>query len=132
MKGQAKTLLIPFFYPLYTYCVKCCNPSSQFYRRGCKDVTIQLFFGFTTQFRFRQSVWIQFKFNSSRRSEHQNLIHDSIRPLIFHLHVYSVHNSIQLSKLHCKSIHNSNPVNGGHGVFLQISHPGPLSIFVGR
>ena len=60
-----------------------------------RDVKIQLF-GFMTQFRFRQCVWIQFKFNSSRCSLHQNSIHDSIQPSKCHLN--SVHNSIQLSK----------------------------------
>ena len=87
------------------------------------------FFGFTTQFRFRQSIRIQFKFNSSRCSLHQNSIHDSIQPSKFHLN--SVHNSIQLSKLHFKSIHNLIPLNSGHGVFWQISPLRPFPILVG-
>ena len=88
-----------------------------------RDVLIQLFWT-TTQFKFRQSVWIQFKFNSSRCSLHQNLIHDSIHPSISHLN--SVNNSIQLSKFHFNSIHNSIPLKGGQGVF-----PANLPFLVG-
>ena len=56
-----------------------------------------------TQFRFRQSVRIQFQFNSSRCSLHQDSIHDSIQASLFHLN--SVHNSMQISNLHFKSIY---------------------------
>ena len=59
---------------------------------GVRDVTIQQF-RFTTQFRFRQRVRIQFKFNSSRCSLYQNSIRDLIQPSIFHLKFSSQFNS---------------------------------------
>ena len=65
------------------------------------------FFGYTTKPWFRQSVWIQFKFNTSRCSLHQNSIHNSIKSPIINFN--SVHNEIQLSKFHFKLIHYSIP-----------------------
>ena len=90
------------------------------------------FFGFMNTFRFRQSIWIQFKFNSPRCSFNHNLIHDSMQPSVFHLN--SVHDSIQISKLNFKSIKNSIHLSGGLVFFWQISplDPSPRSCRVGH
>ena len=85
------------------------------------------FFGFMTTFRFRQSIWIQFKFNSPRCSFNHNLIHNSIQPSIFHL--ISVHDSIQIPKLNFKSIKNSIHLSGWTCPFWQISPLNPCPRF---
>ena len=88
-----------------------------------RDVTIQLFFD--SQLNLSSDKVLGFNSNSIFQDAHciTTQLRNSIQPSMFHLN--SVHNSIQLSKLHIKSIHNSIPLNGGRGVFWQISPLGP-------
>ena len=94
-----------------------------------------VFIGFTTRFRFGQSVCIVFdsisifqdahcikttRFTINFNRQYFISIHNSIQPAIFHL--ISVRNSIQLSKFHFKSIHNSISLKGVYGVSLTFPH----------